>query len=59
MKSLAVVVRYIPDENDGHGNVEYACPDLDEAFEWSKEHEKDLNEGERYDIYYRAEEEDK
>ena len=57
MKSLAVVVRMT--ESEKKGDVEYACPKLDEAFEWSKEHEKDLNEGERFDIYYRAEEEDK
>ena len=56
MKSLAVVVRMLVDEKKG--DVEYACPDLDEAFEWTKDHEKDLNEGERFDIYYRAEEEE-
>ena len=49
---LAVVVRVKPD----HGEVEWACYSLEEAFQYVNEHQKDLHHGERYDIYYKGEE---
>ena len=45
---LAVVVRVMKD----HGEVEWTCPSLEEAYSYRQEHEKDLFPGERYDIYW-------
>lgn len=53
-KQLAVVVLVKPAAD--HGTVMHVCTDLNEAFQWSEKHRKDLKPGESYYIYYRCEE---
>ena len=52
-RGTAVVVKVMPDR----GEVYYACHDINEAAEWANEHQNELQEGERFDIYYRYEKE--
>lgn len=41
---------------DFEHKIVYICDDLNKAYEWVEEHKDMLNSDERYDIYYRYEE---
>jgi len=52
---VAMVIR--ADDENSRKKIEHICSELNDAERWARNHQDSLEKGDRFDLYYRYEEE--